>query len=191
MQEKNHKNSSSNGGAFLSFCFLTLSSEFIGYLQAAVVWGARNEVPGVIDPRLLSEDYCRNAAPRWSMIFQKIATKMRQKPQKGNAVTVCFDPALAVYLLEGDLQGIFIFPRTLASINPDSSNYFMTNLPLFRMIFLALQENSLKIWKIAGISELFYTFALGFRFICKLPKRELLAIYFVGPEAFLSSFDDD
>jgi len=98
MEEKNHKSNSSNGGAFLSVFFLTLSLV---------------NVQGIYKLQWLGEHETRCQVSLIHKCFQKIATKMRQKPRfRGNVVTFCFDPAPAVCLLEGDLQRRFISPRT-------------------------------------------------------------------------------
>ena len=61
-----------------------------------MAWGARNGVPGVVDPRLILEDGRENA----------------KKPRfHGNMVAGCADPAPVACLLEGDPQGISISPR--------------------------------------------------------------------------------
>jgi len=62
-----------------------------------VAWGARNEVPGVVDLRLLLED-CR----------ENMGQKLRFS---GNTMAICANLAPTVYLLEGDIQGISISPR--------------------------------------------------------------------------------
>ena len=89
MQEKNHKSSSSNGGALLSVFFLTpslMNLQGIYKLQ----WLGRHEMRCQVS---LIHD-----------CFQKIAAKTRQKPYfRGKTVSVCTDPAPPACLLEGDL----------------------------------------------------------------------------------------